>query len=174
MIGGVVKRLAYFRLLLRAGTWRWLLARLDFVVMDHVTPWTRLARPRSSTVHPSVSFRRAENVVLGENTRIQNNCVLWASPGSTITIGESSGLGPGTMIYSSNHQFVAGIAYHKQAWTERDVTVGRDVWVGAGSIILPGVTIGDGCVVAAGSVVTKDVPPNSIVAGVPARVIRER
>jgi acetyltransferase-like isoleucine patch superfamily enzyme len=79
------------------------------------------------------------------------------------------------MIYSSNHQYAAARGpYHEQAWTEKDVTIGRDCWIGGGSIILPGVTIGDGCVVAAGSVVTKDVPAGCLVAGVPARQIVPR
>jgi acetyltransferase-like isoleucine patch superfamily enzyme len=59
-------------------------------------------------------------------------------------------------------------------WSKGDVTVGNDVWIGQGAKILGGVTIGDGAVVAAWSVVSKDVPPYAIVAGVPARVVRKR
>lgn len=61
------------------------------------------------------------------------------------------------------------------AWRKRDsVTLGHDVWVGHGAIILPGVSIGDGAVIGAGAIVTKDVPSYAIVVGVPAKVVRER
>lgn len=167
-------RLAYLGLLRHRGTWRWLIDTADYLVVDHVEPWSELQRSPASLIHPSVSFRCARNVLVGPNTRIQPNSVLWASPGSTITIGAYTGLGPGTMIFSSNHRFALGEPYHKQPWDEKSVTIGRDVWVGAGTIILPGVTIGDCCVIAAGSVVTKDIPPNSLAAGVPAKVLRAR
>ena len=168
------RRIRYFALLFRPGFWRWLLARVDFVVTDEVMAWSTHRWPTKCNVHPSVSFRSAHNVSLGPHTRVQNGCILWASPNSRITIGQYSGLGPHTMIFSSNHEFASGIPYHLQPWKERDVTIGEDCWIGAGTIIVAGVSIGDRTVVAAGSVVTKDIPPDSIAAGVPARVIRAR
>ncbi|MGH7560646.1 MAG: acyltransferase [Gemmatimonadales bacterium] len=174
MIGALARRLAYLRFLVRPGAWRWIVDRIDFAVTDHLEPWTQLRRGKKSFVHPTVSFRRAENVVLGDHTRVQPYCCLWASPKAGITVGSDTGIGPGTCIFSSNHQFAPGIPYREQEWTEKSVTIGRDVWVGAGCIILPGVTIGDGAVVAAGSVVTHDVPRHAIVAGVPARAINAR
>jgi acetyltransferase-like isoleucine patch superfamily enzyme len=174
MIGSIVKRLAYARYLAAPGFWRWLVARADAVVTDHVKPWTQLRRREGTYIHPSVSFRKAENIEIGRHVRIQPNVCLWASPKSRIVIGDHTGLGPGTVVFSSNHQFVPGVPYHQQPWTEKEVTIGRDVWVGAGCIILPGVTIGDGAVLAAGSVVTRDVPPGVVMGGVPAKVIRAR
>lgn len=62
-----------------------------------------------------------------------------------------------------------------QGMTEkRKVTIGNDVWIGQRVMIMPGVTIGDGCIIAAGAVVTKDIPPYSIAGGVPARVLKSR
>lgn len=174
MIRALACRLAYVRYLARPGFWRWVVDKIDYAVTDHIKPWTDLRRPTNCIIHPSVSFRCAENIELGANIRIQPYCVVWASPGSRIRIGENSGLGPQTMIYSSNHQYSADRPYHEQPWTEKDVTIGRDCWIGGGSVILPGVTIGDRSVVAAGSVVTKDVPAGSVVAGAPAKPIRGR
>ena len=167
-------RVMYLRYILRPGFWRWLVKSLDYVIVDHVHPWTVNPRQPSSMVHPSVSFRSAENVRIGKHTRVQNGCVLWASPKSKIEIGDHSGLGPGTMIFSSNHEFKPGRPYHEQGWSEEDVIIGEDVWVGAGSVILAGVSIGSGSIVAAGSVVTRDIPAASVAAGVPARVLRPR
>lgn len=174
MIGKIARRVAYLGFMLHPRFWNWLVSRIDFLVTDHIRPWTRLRRGRRSTIHPSVSLRWAENLILGEDVRIQPNCVLWASPNSEIAIGDHTGLGPGTMVFSSNHQFAPGTNYHQQAWVEESVTIGRDVWIGAGSTIVAGVSIGDGCVVGAGSVVTRDLPPGSVAAGVPAQVIRTR
>jgi acetyltransferase-like isoleucine patch superfamily enzyme len=170
----VTLRLSYLKYLFRAGFWRWLAHGLDHLVMDHIEPWLTLRPGSNAMIHPNVSFRCAENVEIGPNTRIQYGCVLWASPNARIRIGDNTGLGPGVMIYSSNHGTTGGGPYIQQPWTEEDVTVGCDVWIGSGSILLPGVTIGDHCVVAAGSVVTRSMPAGSVVAGVPARPIRSK
>lgn len=174
MIKKLARRLTYVRYALRPGFWRWVVAAVDLAVADHIEPWSVRPHRPTSMIHPSVSFRSAQNVVIGDHTRIQSGCVLWASPGSRIEIGDHSGLGPGTMVFSSNHELTPGTPYHLQPWKEQDVVIGADVWVGAGCIIVAGVSIGSGSVVAAGSVVTRDIPPGSVVAGVPAKVIRRR
>ena len=174
MIGGLLRRAAYARFLFAPGFWRWVVSRVDYMVVDQIIPWTQLPRRERTVIHPSVTFRRAENIELGSHVRIQPFCCLWASPNAKIIVGQYSGLGPGTVIFSSNHQFVPGVPYHKQPWTEKTVTIGSDVWIGARCVILPGVTIGDGAVVAAGSVVTRDVPAGAVVGGVPAKVIKTR
>ena len=171
-LAGIFERLAYLRYFFSAGAWKWAVHRIDYMVMDHLEPSTKLKYGTRCVIHPSVSFRKAENVRIGNIVRIQNNCVLWASPNSIISIGDYSGLGPGTCIFSSNHQFKAGTNYVEQPWTEKSVTIGKNVWVGAGCTILPGVTIGDDSVVAAGSVVTRDLPAGSIVGGVPAKSLK--
>ena len=174
MIERVVTRIAYLRYLFRPGVWRWLVESVDYVVTDHLVAWSHLKRQPHSMIHPSVSFRCSQNIEIASHTRIQSGCVLWASPKSAIRIGQHSGLGPGTMIFSSNHEFLPGTPYHMQPWREADVTIGQDVWVGAGTIIVAGVSIGSGSVVAAGSVVTSDIPPGTVAAGAPAKVIRSR
>lgn len=149
-----------------------MLTKLDDLVADHLRAWVEMSRGPNTVIHTSVSFRNARNITVGDNVRIQPYCVLWASPHSHITIGDHSGLGPGTAVFSSNHQYAPGIPYHMQPWEERDVTIGEGVWIGAGCAILPGVRIGDGAVVAAGSIVTRDVSPGALVGGVPARPLR--
>ncbi len=75
-------------------------------------------------------------------------------------------IGPGAMLLTTNHD----IKSHKSVQTA--ISVEADVWIGAAAIILPGVSISSGSVIAAGAVVTKDVPPSVLVGGVPARVIK--
>lgn len=174
LIGALVHRLTYLRYVFSPSSWRWLVDWVDFAVDDHFKPRSVLTRHPTARIHPSVSFRHAQNIVIGANTRVQENCVLWASANSSITIGQYTGLGPGTMVFSSNHRVALDQPYYKQPFIESPVTIGRDVWVGAGCIIVAGVTIGDQSVIAAGSVVTRDVPAHSIAAGVPAKVIKSR
>ena len=85
-------------------------------------------------------------------------------------------MGTDVTIITRNHRFDrTDIPMMEQGFEEeRPVYIGNDVWIGDRALILPGVHIGDGSIIAAGAVVTKDVPPYSIVAGVPARKIRDR
>ena len=83
-------------------------------------------------------------------------------------------MGPGVKIFSSNHGSSRDMPMLDQPFTEKDVTIGNDVWLGANSVVVAGVTIADGALIAAGSVVTKDVLAYQIVGGVPAKVIGER
>jgi len=174
MIAAAMERLAYLKYLFRPGAWRWLVRRLDALVVDHIQPWSVLRQPEGCQIHPTVSFRHPASIRLGRFVRIQNHCCLWASPNSLITVGDYSGLGPGTMLYSSNHKYEPGVPYVKQPWVEKSIDIGSNVWVGAGCIILPGVKIGNDSVIAAGSVVVKDVPAGSLMGGVPARSLKDR
>ncbi|WP_353063192.1 acyltransferase [Curtobacterium citri] len=110
---------------------------------------------------------------IGDDTAIGMDNILWGQGG--IVIGPSCLLGPRVMIFSENHSTDRTDRLIRDQGTVRaPVHVGRDTWIGAGAVVLAGVTIGEGSVVAAGAVVTRDVPPLSVVAGVPARVIAER
>lgn len=105
--------------------------------------------------------------------------------GSKLTIGKYCSLAPFEVFLGGNHHYEHVSQYpfrsvldrpgrEDDAWNAGDVVIGNDVWVGHGALILSGVTIGDGAVVAARSVVTKDVRPYAIVAGNPAREIKRR
>ena len=91
-----------------------------------------------------------------------------------ITIGENSLVAAGTRFIDHNHGIALGMPIKHQPETSAPITVGPDVWIGANSIILQGVVLGEGAVVAAGSVVTHAVPPFTVVAGCPARPLRNR
>jgi maltose O-acetyltransferase len=111
-------------------------------------------------------------VSLGDNSGIGVNALI----SSYVTIGNDVMMGPECMIFTSNHGMGRlDIPMWKQKHADpKPVVIGNDVWIGARVIILPGVHIGDGSVIGAGSVVTKDVEPYSIVAGNPAKLIRKR
>lgn len=87
-----------------------------------------------------------------------------------IRIGDNVRIAPNVRFHAGGHD-IADMEYRHAGG---DITVGDNSWIGAGAIVLPGVCIGRGCVIGAGSVVNKDIPDNSVAAGVPAKVIRTR
>jgi acetyltransferase-like isoleucine patch superfamily enzyme len=110
------------------------------------------------------------DVVIGDHTRIGlHNTVI-----GPVTIGNHVNLAQGITITALNHNFEdKSQRIDDQGVSTDPVIVGDDIWIGANAVILPGVSIGHHSVVAAGAVVTKDVPPHSLVAGVPAKIIKE-
>lgn len=156
----------------KVKTWKRLYRIVVDLYEDKLIPYNKLNLAEEASVHTSVIFRCPENILIGKKTRIQPHVCLWASPNAKIIIGDYSGLGPHTMLFSSNHQYKFGEIYIQQPWVEKDIVIGKNVWVGSGCIIMSGVTIGEGSVIAAGSVVTKDIPPLSLAAGIPAKVIK--
>ena len=109
------------------------------------------------------------DVIIGDHTRIGlHNTII-----GPVEIGNNVNLAQGITVTALNHNFSdTNKRIDEQGVSTNPVTIEDDVWVGANAVILPGVTIGEHCVVAAGAVVTKDVPPHSLVAGVPAKVIK--
>ena len=115
-----------------------------------------------------------ENIHIGSNVEINMNCVFLDC--NTITIGDYSGIGPGVHVYTVFHPTVPQerLGENGSFWKSltAPVSIGKNVWIGGGSIILPGVSIGDGATFGAGSVVTHDIPPYTVAAGNPCRVIK--
>lgn len=115
-------------------------------------------------------------ISIGADTWIGQNNNLRASENAPISIGRDCLISQYCTLVAANHQTRAGIPVRKQPQSRErlGVTLEDDVWLGAGANILPGVSIGRGAVIGAGSVVTKDVPQNEIWGGVPAVRISER
>ena len=104
---------------------------------------------------------------------IAQNCFIQVR--GKLNIGDNVIIGPGVSIFTENHNFSNLSKYiNEQGETRAGVTIEQGVWIAGGSIILDGVTIGANSIIAAGSVVNKDVTPNSIVGGIPAKIIKFR
>lgn len=111
------------------------------------------------------------NISVGENFFANNNCTLLDV--AEIIIGDDCLLAPNVGIYTAGHALDPYLRREHKAEYGAPVVIGDNVWIGANSSILPGVTIGDNAVIGAGSVVAKDIPANSLAVGNPCRVIRE-
>ncbi len=110
------------------------------------------------------------NIEIGENFYANINCVIL--DGAPVKFGDNVFIAPNCGFYTAGHPFDIeqrnkGLEY------ARPITVGDNVWIGAQVCVLPGVSIGDDCVIGAGSVVTKDIPSGSLAVGNPCRVIRK-
>lgn len=114
-----------------------------------------------------------EGLVIGNNVGIAQNCFIQVR--GSVRIGSNVIFGPNVSIFSENHNYSdTTIPIMDQGATRKGVIIEDDVWLGSGSKILDGVTIGKGSIVASGAVVNKDIPPYSIVGGIPAKVLKTR
>lgn len=113
-------------------------------------------------------FGFSKNLTIGEGTFINTNCRVACR--SEVSLGSLCAIGPNVLFETVNH-----VKRESGGWNtvSEPIKVGNEVWIGASSIILPGVSIGDGSIVAAGSVVNKDIPAGVICAGVPAKIIKK-
>ena len=116
--------------------------------------------------------RYSSDLIIGNNSGLGRNCYIQ----SKVTIGDNVMMAPDVMIYTSNHEFSnTSIPMCEQGMSAtKPVIIHDDVWIGARTIILPGVTINKGSVIGAGTIVTKDVPEYSVFAGNPGKVIKYR
>ena len=134
-------------------------------------PYRRFWLGRKSVIESYCCINNAVgDVTIGDYTRIGIHCTVIGP----VCIGNNVNLAQGITVTALNHNFEDPTRkIDEQGISTKPVVIGDDVWIGANAVILPGVTIGRHVVVAAGAVVTKDVPPHSLVAGVPAKLIKQ-
>jgi maltose O-acetyltransferase len=133
-----------------------------------VLPYERGKRVR---IWENVQIDGPEGLRMGDDVAINRNTTISAHGG--VTIGDHVIVGPGVTLYAQNHRFDdPAKPIMEQGYVYSPVRIGNNVWIAANVTVLPGVSVGDDVVVAAGAVVTKDVEPGVVVAGNPARVIR--
>ena len=126
-------------------------------------------RPISDTFNlfPPFTTDCGKNLKIGENVFINAGCRFQDQGG--ITIGDGTLIGHNVVLATINHDLDPA---HRNDNLPAPILIGKNVWIGANATVLPGVTIGDNAVIAAGAVVTKDVPADVVVGGVPAKMIR--
>ena len=145
-------------------------SKIYYSVRMDTPPYRRFWLGRRSVVESYCCVNNAVgDVVIGDYTRIGIHCTVIGP----VCIGSHVNLAQGITVTALNHIFKdSSRRIDEQGVSTKPVVIGDDVWIGANAVILPGVTIGSHCVVAAGAVVTKDVPNQTLVGGIPAKVIK--
>ena len=121
--------------------------------------------PQSSTILPPIHIDQPHQMTIGENVFINHGLTCMSNGG--IMLEDGVMIGPEAALITANHDF-----NDIRILQFKTITIKKNAWIGARAVILPGVTVGEGAVVASGAVVTKDVPARTIVGGVPAKVIK--
>ena len=146
-------------------------SKIYWSVRMDTPPYRRFWLGRRSVVESFCCINNAVgDVIIGDHTRIGIHCTIIGP----VCIGSHVNLAQGITVTALNHNFEdITRRIDQQGITTKPIVIGDDVWIGANSVILPGVTLGSHVIVAAGAVVTKDIPDNCVVAGVPAKVIKQ-
>ncbi|MBQ8608271.1 MAG: sugar O-acetyltransferase [Bacteroidaceae bacterium] len=126
--------------------------------------------PKSAVINPPFHCDHGTGIVLGEGVFMNHNCVML--DGGYIRIGRNTLIGPNCQFYTPNHP-MNHVERREPKETAFPISIGEDTWIGGNVTICPGITIGNRCIIAAGSVVTKDIPDDSLAAGCPAVVKRK-
>ena len=161
----------YIRLLAPLYQHRGRGSKIYWSVRMDTPPYRKFSLGTKSVIESYCCINNAVgDVLIGNHTRIGiHNTII-----GPVTIGNHVNLAQGITVTALNHNFIdTTLRIDEQGISTNPVVIGDDVWIGANAVILPGVTIGRHVVVAAGAVVTKDVPDNCVVGGVPAKVLKD-
>ena len=161
----------YIRLLAPLYQHRAWSSKIYWSIRMDTPPYRRFRLGRKSVIESYCCINNAVgDVTIGDHTRVGIHCTVIGP----VCIGNHVNLAQGITVTALNHNFAdSNRKIDEQGISTKPVVIGDDVWIGANAVILPGVTIGRHVVVAAGAVVTKDVPDYSLVAGVPAKEIKK-
>ncbi len=155
--------------------WLHLFKIVNYYNYSHVTPLRQVCFAGPGNVSPDAVFQNAARIEIGRRVRIGSRCHLWAGPShGRIILGDDVLFGPDVLLTAASYRHDLGSPVTDQPMAEADIVIGNDVWLATRAIILPGTTIGDGSIIAAGAVVKGDFPPMSIIAGSPARIVSQR
>ncbi|WP_246452155.1 sugar O-acetyltransferase [Croceimicrobium hydrocarbonivorans] len=137
-------------------------------IRSHLSILTKRVVDESTIVMTPFSINYGKNLELGKNIFINQNCQFLDFGG--IRIDDDVLIAPGVMLLTEGHPLAASKRKYLQS---KPIHIKHNAWIGAGAIVLGGVTVGENAMVAAGSIVTSDVPDNAVVAGSPARIVKE-
>ena len=165
----------YWEKLFKKGWQRYMLFQVGLIPSHHIRKFIYKALGaeigKNVVFHFRTEVRGLHRLKIGDGTIIGDNALLAAQRG--LTIGKNVNLSSNVSIYSGAHDH-RDPYFRSTPATTRPITIGDRVWIGSNAIILTGVNIGEGAVVCAGCVVTKDVEPYAVVAGIPAKKVNER
>lgn len=180
-IRGIVFRLLYFPGKCKGGlrVGRNAILRGDFVIGKNVNIESNVKITHRTIlgdnilIGANVEFRGARDsqISVSDNTTINRNTLIIG----LVNVGKNCSIAPNCVIVGSNHVFKeVDQPINKQGVSFKGIIIENDVWMGAGVMVVDGVTIGEGCVIGAAAVITKSIPPYSVVVGNPFKIIRSR
>lgn len=162
------------KILFTATFWKQATSLLKSFLSSNVVSIRRLHRlGQNSYIAPSVKFANPEHISIGDNSDVGSQTHIYAGRESKITIGNNTLIGPFVFITSDSFSKSKFEMTKSHSGHQADVEIGDNVRIGAHAIILPGVRIGNNIAIGAGAVITKDIPDGKIVAGNPARIIKD-
>lgn len=168
----------FLRLILAAldpRAWIHPIRLINYYNYTHVIPRRIMKIGPGCRISPNVSFQNAERIEIGARVGIGAHCYIWGGPGrGRVLIGDDTLFGPDVVVTAAGYRYNDGTPVTQQASDEADVIIGRDVWLGARVIVLPGTVIGDGAIIGAGALVRSEIPAMAVAVGTPARVVGSR
>ncbi len=171
----MARGLRLLRSIIDPRAWLHMFKLVNYYNYSHVAPLREVRIDGNANISPDVVFQNPTRIQLGKRARLGSRCHLWAGPGTgRIVIGDDVLFGPDVLLTAASYRYDLGSPVTDQPMAEGDIILGNDVWCATRAVILPGTIIGDRSIVAAGAVVKGTFPPDSIIAGSPARQVGTR